>query len=222
MADRRARLASWATGAVALLFGCSAALTPLTTEQAEGLKEAQRVADLATRAYGVPGVRVYATPGLRPTTGAGYLYQQDWVFIRPELLTGHRFLVAITHELGHATLGHRPVDLPRAQQRAAIADGELAASRRGVEIMVRFLGVSERQALEHYAAYFIEANRVREGRDILIPVGHPLPCEQLRDLWASFGRTSPPCEAFTAVPDVRECPYDDWMSTGCKAGQPLN
>jgi len=211
----------WAIGLAALLAGCSAALTPATMEQAEGLKTAQRIADQVTKAYGVARVRVYATSDLRPTTGAGYLYRQDWIFIRPRLLTGNAFMVVLTHELGHATLGHRPVYLPQEQLRAVIADKERAANRRGIEIMVRFFGVTERQALEHYATYFIEANRVREGRAIALPFGHPLPCEQLRDLWASFGRTAPPCEAFTAVPEVKECPYDDWMSTGCKAGQPL-
>ncbi len=190
-------------------------------EQAEGLKEAHRIADQVTKAYGVARVRVYATSSLQSTTGAGYLYRQDWIFIRPELLTGSAFWVVLSHELGHVTLGHRPVYLSPAQARAVVADNERAANRRGVEIVVRFSGVTERQALERYAAYFIEANRVREGRAVLLPFGHPLPCEQLRDLWASFGQTAPPCEAFTAVPEVTECPYDDWMSTGCKAGQPL-
>jgi len=34
-----------------------------------------------------------------------------WIFIRPESLTGKRFFVLISHELGHATLGHRPTEL---------------------------------------------------------------------------------------------------------------
>jgi hypothetical protein len=44
---------------VVLLSGCSA-LTSTTPEQAEGLKEAQRIADQVTKAYGIPRVRVYA------------------------------------------------------------------------------------------------------------------------------------------------------------------
>jgi len=143
-------------------------------EQAEGLKTAQRIADQVTKAYGVARVRVYATSDLGSTTGAGYLYRQDWIFIRPELLTGNAFLVVLTHELGHATLGHRPIHLPREQLRAAIADGERAANRRGIEIMVRFFGVTERQALEHYATYFIEGNRVRGGRATGCRAGQPL------------------------------------------------
>ena len=35
---------------------------------------------------------------------------------------------------------------------------EAEANRRGVEIMVRFGGVTEHEALDRYATYFIEAN----------------------------------------------------------------
>lgn len=185
-----------------LLVGCSAALVPLTPEQSAGLEEAQRVADRVTRAYGVPGVRVYATTGLRPTIAAAYLRHNDWIFIRPEHLTGNGFLVVLTHELGHATLGHGRFDVPRERLSALIADHERAANRRGVEIMVRFLGVTERQALEHYATYFVAASWARKDRRVLLPFGHPLPCEQLRDLWASFGQPPPPCEA--PVPETAE------------------
>lgn len=192
----------WAAALAALLVGCSAALVPLTPEQSGGLEEAQRVADRVTRAYGVPGVRVYATTGLRPTSAAAYLHRHGWIFIRPRLLTGNGFLVVLTHELGHVTLDHRRVDLPREQLRALIADQERAANRRGVEIMVRFLGVTERQALEHYATYLVAASWARKDRGVFLPFGHPLPCEQLRDLWASFGQPPPPCEA--SVPETAE------------------
>jgi hypothetical protein len=89
-----------------LLVGCSAALAPTTSEQAEGLKEAQRLADQVTKAYGVARVRVYATSDLRPTSVAGYSYRYDWIFIRPRALTGDTFWVVLSHELGHATLSH--------------------------------------------------------------------------------------------------------------------
>src|SRR4030095_10878142 len=86
-----------------LLVGCSAALAPTTSEQAEGLKEAQRTADQVTKAYGVASVRVYASSDLRPTTIAGYSHRYDWIFIRPTALTGNTFWVVLTHELRHAT-----------------------------------------------------------------------------------------------------------------------
>ena|SRR5438093_2677424 len=199
----------WVTALIALTAGCSAALTPLTSEQTTGLKEAQRIADRVTKAYGVPGVRVYATSGLSPGAGAAYSYRQDWIFIHPRLLTGNGFMYVISHELGHVTLGHRPVDLPTEKLRAVIADKERAANHRGVEILVRFLGLTEREALERYATYLIAANRSRNGRNVLIPFGHPLPCVQLRDLWASFGQTAPACELQAAPDDSAAVTPDD-------------
>ena len=211
----------WPAGLLAAaLFGCATSLTPLTSEQASGLTEAQRLANQVTKAYAVSGVRVFAA-SLPPGTGGSYSYHYDWIFIRPELLTGPRFLVVISHELGHVTLGHRPTDVTRVQRTAAGVEKERAANRRGVEIMVKYMGLTERQALDHYATYLIEANRTRHGQDVLLPFGHLRPCEELSELWAGFGQTAPPCEAFTATPQIKECPYDDWMSTGCKAGQPL-
>ena len=154
-----------------LLSGCSAALTSVTPEQAEGLKEAQRIADEATKAYGVSRVRVYATSGMLPSYAAGYC-NRYWIFIRPQLLTGNRF--------GHATLSHRSVDGPPEKIRATRMMQEAEASRRGVEIMVRFGGVTEHEALDRYATYLIEANRQRDGRDVSLPFGHRLPCDELQ------------------------------------------
>jgi hypothetical protein len=177
---------------VALLGGCASSLTPLTAEQESGLNEAQRIADRVTKAYGVPSVRVYAA-SLGPSTGGTYSYHYDWIFIRPESLTGKRLLVLISHELGHATLGHRPTESPQ-------VDRERDANRRGVEILVKFLGLTEREALDTYAGYLIAAHRYRHGRDVLIPSGHLLPCEELRELWTAYGQTAPACETVTAAP----------------------
>lgn len=205
---------------VVLLCGCSAALTSTTPEQAEGLKEAKRIADQVTKAYGVPRVRVYAA-ATRASVAGSYSYRYDWIFIRPELLTGSLFWIVLSHELGHATLGHgRQIDGSPERIRATRTMQEAEASRRGVEITMRFAGVTEREALDRYATFFIEAHRRRGGRDLPILSGHQLPCVELRDLWSSFGKTAPPCEAFTATPEIKDCPYDDWMSTGCKAGEP--
>src|SRR5258705_3056435 len=199
---------TWAAAGVLAvsLAGCSAAFVPLTTDEAAGLEEAQRIADAATRAYGVPRVRVYAagSPGSGRAAGT-YSYHSDWIFLRPSSLTGNAFFVVLSHELGHATLTHRPVELglvpgqtpedlrsgreikisPKA--RAAISAMEDAANHRGVEILVRFARHTEREALDRYSAYFIQAHDSREGKNIMMPVGHAMPCEQLRTLWTSFG-----------------------------------
>lgn len=176
---------------VAFLAGCATSLTPLTAEQATGLQEAQRIADRTTKVYGVPGVRVYAA-SLGPSTSGSYFGQTDWIFIRPESLTGKRLLVLISHELGHATLRHRPTEPPSVER-------ERNANRRGVEILMKVLGLSEREALETYAEYFIGANRYRHGRDVLLPAGHLPPCEELRELWTGYGQTAPTCETVTTA-----------------------
>ena len=227
---------------VGSLLGCSTALTQLNAEQALGLKQAQRIADQVTKAYGVPGVRIYASaaPGLGGRAGGTYSYRNGWIFLRSSALTGPLFFVVLSHELGHATLDHRPIDVRIPYQdvlkafqtgqdvamptevRREIVRKENEANHRGVEILVRFFGQTQEQALEHYTTYFIEASLSRGGRNILMPFGQALPCEQLEALWASFGKAAPPCEASTIAPKITECPYDDWMSTGCKAGQPLD
>ena len=201
-----------------LLVGCSAALTPVTPEQAAGLKNAQRIADTVTAAYGVGRVKVYASSGLQPTTAAGYLYRQDWIFIRPTHLEGDRFAVVLSHELAHVTLGHRPLSLPPNQLRERIASNEDAANQRGVEIMVRFFGVSEQEAVDQYTDYFTRANLVRDGRPVNLPYGYPHPCDSIRNLWARFRPAEEP-PACDMKPVVATCPYDNWNGTGCKAGQ---
>jgi IrrE N-terminal-like domain len=190
---RRSRSAGALALLATLLGGCATALAPLTPEQETGLREVQRIADQVTKAYGVPGVRVYPA-SLGPAAGGTYAYQYDWIFIRPEVLGNKRRLVLISHELGHATLGHRPID--DARRATEGVERERDANRRGVEIMVKFLGLTEREALDSYAAYLMEANRYRHGRDVLLPLGHLLPCEELRELWTHYGQTAPACESF--------------------------
>jgi hypothetical protein len=185
------RLLGIAAVLLELLAGCASSLTPLTAEQAAGLKQAQRIADQVTKAYGVPSVKVYAG-ALGPSIAGTYSYHYDWIFIRPESLTGKRLQVLISHELGHATLGHGAG--------APSIDRERQANRRGVEILVKFLGLSEQEALDTYAFYLIAANKSRHGRDVFIPAGHLLPCEELRELWTAFGKTAPACETLTAAP----------------------
>jgi hypothetical protein len=196
---RRPRAVVWwpAVALAGVLVGCATGLTSLTSEQAKGLDEAQRIANQVTKGYGVPGVRVYPI-SLGPGTGGTWAYQNDWIFVRPELLTGPRLLVLISHELGHVTLGHRPLYVPNVQRTAVAVERERAANRRGVEILVKYLGLTEQQALDHYATYFIEANRVRHGQDVLLPFGHLHPCVELNELWEGFGKTAPPCEITTA------------------------
>ena len=68
------------------------------------------------------------------------------------------------------------------------------ATRRGVEIMVKFLGMSTRQAVDRYAAVFVAQGRGPSAEDSLRMLqGFPVvrPCDQLRDLWSSFAIPDP-------------------------------
>ena len=176
----------------ALLTGCLHGLASLTSEQEKGLGEAQRIADRVTKGYGVPGVRIYAV-GLEPGTGGRYTYHHDWIFVRPEMLTGPRFKVLISHELGHVTLRHGAIDGTVVQPTAAGFEHERAANRRGVEILMKYLELSEQEALNEYATFFIQADRFRHGQEVLMPFGHLRPCEELKTLWEDFGKPAPPC-----------------------------
>jgi len=178
----------------ALAGGCLHGLTSLTSEQEKGLGEAQRIADQVTKGYGVPGVRIYAV-SLESGTGGRYTYHNDWIFVRPESLTGPRFRVLISHELGHVTLRHGAIDGTVIQPTAAGFEHERAANRRGVEILMKYLGLTEQQALDEYTTFFIQADRFRHGQEVLLPFGHLRPCEELKVLWEDFGKTAPSCGA---------------------------
>ena len=182
----------WVTALIALTAGCSAALTPLTSEQTTGLKEAQRIAE---HLEGHSAVRWVRYP---------FLTSHPQYDLAKRQMSGGGTVV--TFELDVAEGAAKQ---PTEKLRAVIADKERAANHRGVEILVRFLGLTEREALERYATYLIAANRSRNGRNVLIPFGHPLPCVQLRDLWASFGQTAPACELQAAPDDSAAVTPDD-------------
>ena len=82
-------------------------------------------------------------------------------------------------------------------------DAQIDQLRRGVEILIKVLGLTEREALETYADYLIGANRYRHGRDVLLPAGHLPPCEELRELWTGYGQTAPACETVSAAPPTK-------------------
>jgi hypothetical protein len=187
------RVCWWAILLVVAAVGCSVPLTPLTPEQASALMEAQRTADRVTTAYGVSPVHVYASAGLPQKAGGGYAYRQDWIVIRPDLLTGDESPVVLSHELGHATLRHQWVEQPQ-EPRVSVPQMEAAANHRGVEIMARFMGFSQRQALERYTAFLIRQHRMQKARLSLIAAGHRPACTELRELWESFGQAAPRCD----------------------------
>jgi hypothetical protein len=76
-----------------------------------------------------------------------------------------------------------------------------AAQRRGIEIVVRFLGMTEKQAIDRVAAlllahneYLREDARRRGLKDWQLAWrgrGHLHPCQQLHDMWAIYRGSDP-------------------------------
>ena len=107
--------------------------------------------------------------------------------------------VVLPYLLAHATLGHRG-RRPRLEELKERQQEILAANHRAVEIMVRFMGMTEREAVERFASYFAKVNDEMRKADRVpyynrlgpyLPFGHPHPCDQLRDLWLHFGMAEP-------------------------------
>jgi hypothetical protein len=185
--------------ATTLLLSACATLPPA---QEAGLKKAQQIADATTKLYGIGRIRVFADDRLPAGVGAGYYGQSSRILIRPEMLVYDRHLTAlVAHELGHATLGYGTLEgWTPGERRRALAQQELEADRRSVEILVRVMGLTERDAIDSVAAYFVEANRARGGYALGVPADYEHPCEQLRKFWSSYLLSDPPprCEVNTS------------------------
>jgi hypothetical protein len=172
-----------------LVVGCAS----LTPQQSSTLREAQRLANEVTSAYGVEQVRVIAGDYL----DSWYSRQHGWIGVEARILTTDELNVILPFFLGRATLRHR--DPP--YERKHMEQDTLAANWRAIEIMVRFLGMSEREAVGRFGGYFIGINdrllahvefAKEYGRlDPVLRVGHPHPCEQLKDLWSHFAISDP-------------------------------
>jgi len=167
--------------AIALLVGCAT----LTPEQSAGLKEAQAFVDTVTDAYSVGSIKVVVGEE------SGYNLNARWIEIAPRFLGGNDQAVVLALFLGPPTL--------RIQQ--ATPDNARAARRQGISIMVRFLDMTEVEAVDRLASLLIAHNeylredaRRRGLTDWRLAwrgriLSHP--CEQLRLLWADYSRSDP-------------------------------
>lgn len=176
---------------IVLSFSGCVSLPP---QQAARLTEARDIANRTSKLYGVPRVRVFSEDRLSPSAAAGYAPGNNWILIRRRVLGSPGFIPVLAHELGHVTLRH---DLPivleggerqpdLAAYRRAAEQRELDANGRAVEIMIRVLGMTERDAVMALASYLAAANTARDGRAIALPHGHIHPCDQLQDLVRRF------------------------------------
>src|SRR5437762_4982466 len=195
MASSSASRAALLTALVALV-ACAPNLTP---RQGAKLREAQEIADRTTDTYSVPRVKVHAASLYDRRTAGVYRDREDWIMLRPEVLDDVDFLSAVTHELGHATLGHKllggdicdpggppvqglwkcvPMGSP--QGKLWLEKMELDANARAIEIMVRVMGMTQSAALRRFAALLVRnANIPARG-------GHLGGCRELDDLLSRF------------------------------------
>jgi hypothetical protein len=161
---------------------------PTTPEQSAGLKEAQRFVDEVTDAYRAQCVKilVYEGRSFEPTINWG-----RYLSIGATDLARGDVRERIVLPLAWATLGYMP-DSPTAApyRRQWVYD----FNRRAVEISVRFLGVTTRQAVETNAARIIKANENVRRRGLQIPQFEVTPCEHL---WSHFALPdpAPACES---------------------------
>ena len=173
---------------VALLTGCAT----VTPERSAALKDAQQFVDEVTTAYGVGHIRVTLWG-----SGSGYHGGADVLTLQPPYLGRDDQRVVLAALLGPPTL----------KLRTATPASVLAGNRQGVKIMMQFLGMSEREAIDRLAALLVENREaLREGERRLPTKDwravwwsdrqHLHPCEQLRALWASYSLadSQPPCD----------------------------
>ena len=187
----------------------------MTQQQSDRLKEAQDIANQATKLYGVPRVSVLSYE-LSPNLAGGYAPHQGWILLRRSTLDDRAFLPVLTHELGHVTLGHEyDVVVGSGGQQATMAtywrarqQRELDANARAVEIMVRVLNKTEPEAVTLIANYLVAANTARDGRATGLPPAHLHPCDQLMDLVIRFpGEWARDVTCVKASSDLPSFPY---------------
>jgi hypothetical protein len=171
--------------AVFMVFSLAGCVT-MKPEDAAALKEAQRFVDEVTAAYGVGHVRV-TTQG----SETGYHGAADVIALRAPYLGRDDQRVVLAAVLGAPTL----------KLREATAANVLAAHRQGVRIMVRFLGMTEREAIDRVAALLVEYREAlrygertfatKDWRVVWHNRQHLHPCEQLQAFWASYALADP-------------------------------
>ena len=178
-------------GRIGLILTLLAACTPLPPARSPALKDAQQFVDEVTAAYGAGHVRV-----ILGGSETGYHGDADVITIGPPYFGSNEQRVVLAAVLGAPTL----------KLRTSTPANLLAANRQGVKIMVQFLGMSQREAIDRLAALLVTSRQslrdgerrvsTRDWRVVWHNREHLHPCEQLRALWASYALAAPqpPCD----------------------------
>jgi hypothetical protein len=164
---------------------------PLTPAQSAGLKEAQRFADEVTNAYRAQNVKilVYEGRSFEPTINWG-----RHISVAATDLDRGNIRGKIVLPLAVATVEYIPESPTAAPYRRQWV---FDRHRRAVEISVKFLGITTRQAVETNAARIVKLNEDLRRRGVQLPRFEVTPRDQLHDLWSHFAIPDPPptCEA---------------------------
>src|SRR4030095_11853594 len=118
-----------------------------------------------------------------------YWPNNDWITISPAALNGDA-RAAIVDGLALATtqpVAFEPCRVPPCGERRWRAK----ATQRGVEIMVKYLNMSTREAVDRYAASFVARSTRPSVAGHNMPRGIVSPCYQLDDLWFHFEISDP-------------------------------
>jgi hypothetical protein len=158
------------------------------------MKNGQRFADEVTAAYGSPRVEVVVNRN--NLLYNGYWPNHGWISLQPTDMSGDPRLKLVPY-LSMAT-NRTPTPLGGSISVEEVRPWQYEVNRRGVDIMVKFMNMSTRQALDTYATYLVAMSRgsatwlLPRTRDVQA-FGPPVtpPCDQLRDLWTHFEKTAP-------------------------------
>lgn len=157
----------------------------LTPQQQDVVGDVQRFADATTAAYNLPRIRLTIEP--ETNLGIGGRYRLGNFYLNVRMLTSGNLNALVAHELAHYVLGHdTPVaGASMAEFQRAAELRELDANAKAVEILMRGLGLSQRQAVETMVV-FLRAAQIHVDRGNALAWGHRPPGEEIADLVARF------------------------------------
>jgi hypothetical protein len=169
---------------LAVAIGVGGCVT-LTLPQQDVVADVQRFADATAAVYNLPRIRLTIEPATNLGIGGRYRLGNFYLNVRM-LNTGH-LNALVAHELAHYVLGH---DTPVAgSSMAEFQRGqevrELDANAKAVEILMRGLGLSQRQAVETMVV-FLKAAQTHVDRGNALAWGHRPPAEEIADLVGRF------------------------------------
>ena len=181
----------------ALLLGGCVTLTP---SQEQSASDVRAFADRTARAYGMAPIHFLVSHNADDPPGS---YRRGFFAISAITLDSTFRDAIVAHELAHYVLGH-DAPLPGdtlEEMKHAYQQRELDANAKGVEILARVGGMSERRALKTMYAYLLGVQRAFENHPRLNLSGHKPPCEEIADLLARFPRERAWTASLECAPD---------------------